>query len=954
MRKRGYVLPIVLVIVAALFVISVGALSLSRLQRKSARDYVDSRQAELAIDAGLKKAIELILEESRDDNYLIVQSDHDAEAAGQRMAPCLYSTRWVDGNFHYQPLFSAEGAASTAEILEAPELAITDHGVRRLDWLLMDDESGQLVARYMFWMEDLQRKVDPMVMGNLTGGEAGHQRASYRDMDVASGDAIPANQVALYSLDPEATNRDQGELARRLIMKREMLVSPLSHYAVMGSMDEALLKVLDESVVCGNRPYHELALVPPVKGVSADVVGKQKMNLNKMLEIGGGDAVGQMSDWIRMGLPEFEQRKGGFPDDYLKSLAANGIDYADRNSQSTRSAGEYAGVDSYPLLSEIVLHLHFQKLQQRDGRWVMVWTVRVFAELWNMTNQLIEGGVARASYEVDLRPTPIGAGTGAVPFDDPIILRDPLQSKHKLERMGDRFYGPEIEVSLLPDQYRFYEVAKVDYSIDVSPMMDANGEVIVESFDLAEPEDKMRGMTLMWNGQPVHRVPKILRDPHGLSNFVTDETRKTAKACIPGHSYGGYGGAVNNMGDPRIAPHLRAIPLGENAYPDNLSPHRRNIRRRNIYDRDQTPEKARHYGRVLPSQWPDGGHDSAVGNFRMTTSHSALPTDQSKWPIHEVPPPEVCNAPQRISNAGRFFSPTELGHIFDPVMWLPVYSDLEGVPGSGEEDTEVLLRLNSSFYRPAMPTRRQHWPDVTRWSQASAHYGGGNTLRIGRPEHERFDKPGWRASRLLDLFHVGQPFSDGETERSGNLVKIHGHVNLNTASEDVLRCMAAGGLSRDPRLCRVMDAAHDTAHSLAAQTEPLEIGAPMEESLADVVARAIVRNRPYASPSELAEIKDEEGRPIFGNKQLHDDGESLQWSDAAAEELFARVHDASTVRSRNFRVWVIGQALDGSVENPEVVAESRRVFTVFSDPGERGENGEIQNQKVRVRYAMDF
>ena len=60
--------------------------------------------------------------------------------------------------------------------------------------------------------------------------------------------------------------------------------------------------------------------------------------------------------------------------------------------------------------------------------------------------------------------------------------------------------------------------------------------------------------------------------------------------------------------------------------------------------------------------------------------------------------------------------------------------------------------------------------------------------------------------------------------------------------------------------------------------------------------------------------------------------------------------EASTVRSRNFRVWVIGQSLgppkaDGS---PEVLAECRKVFSVFADPGERKTEGAIDPTKTRA------
>jgi hypothetical protein len=86
----------------------------------------------------------------------------------------------------------------------------------------------------------------------------------------------------------------------------------------------------------------------------------------------------------------------------------------------------------------------------------------------------------------------------------------------------------------------------------------------------------------------------------------------------------------------------------------------------------------------------------------------------------------------------------------------------------------------------------------------------------------------------------------------------------------------------------------------------------------------------------------------------------VQWSDAAAEEAFARVFNSSTVRSRNFRIWVVGQSItpldSKSTAAPEVLAEVRKAFNVFVDPGARKADGSIDPTKVRITvpYENDF
>ena len=124
-----------------------------------------------------------------------------------------------------------------------------------------------------------------------------------------------------------------------------------------------------------------------------------------------------------------------------------------------------------------------------------------------------------------------------------------------------------------------------------------------------------------------------------------------------------------------------------------------------------------------------------------------------------------------------------------------------------------------------MPSSRSSWPDV-RGNQASPFYGGGNSLRIGRLEHPDFDliaMPGLHAARLLDLFHVGRSRSENPAEREGPVTRIAGHVNLNTASRDALRAMAAGALAMDPLLARRSDGDHLGAPSMAPPVSPQKI-----------------------------------------------------------------------------------------------------------------------------------
>lgn len=958
--KRGLVLPVVLILLAGLWLLALSTLTLVSVGQKSRGVRLDGVQADLALQAAMADVMSSLNSACDNDDYLVVGDDAGVARRASRLYLVTPSIESGELRYAYRALHSALGeGVADQKLLSRPAkgkegaAALQIHpwlDPVRVDWIPMHDGEGRAVARYAYWVEDLEAKLDPSLSGLQSEGpvrlqamdESRNHQSSRRLLNARNVMISPDSSLAAAGVRPPLQRwkrSESREFAGRLIDPWEAFVEAHTHV--------------------GLQPYEEQARVPYVRGVSALVMGQPKRNLNRLLQQERHRCVQEMASWMATALPGFEQRGGGFPEDYLQTLAAGALDYADEDATPTIMAGRYRGVDGQPFLSELVLHLHFQGLVREEQRWVLRWTLRLFAELWNMSSKPIEAGEARLSYEVNLRPTPVGLGDLGLPFDSAKLLDDPRQSRHQLQKVDGRYLTPPIKLELRPDEYRFFEFAKVDYRIDCRPQLDSSGLPMAEWFDLVEPEHEARGLSLLWNDRVVERLQRIHRDPYGLANFRTDRSRKTAKACIPGLNYGAYGSMVNNLGDPRMSHYLRGMPLGENAYPENLSPHRRNIRRRNIYDRDPSPFKVRHYGRVMPSQWPDGGHDSATGDFRVTTSDARFPTDPEFWPLSQVPTPNAAHSPQSLSNRGRFMSVTELGRVFDPLMWTPAYPDLEDQAGSGARDTDELTGRLSFWHRPSMPLRRDGWPEVSWNSLPSRSHGGGNSLRVGRPEHARFDEPGMRASHLVDLFHCGRADSDDPLLRQGPLQYVAGRINLNTASRDVLRCIAYGALEEDEAIARVIDKRHDIRHALGPQLEPWR---PTEAQLDDVAARladAIIRERPFASLSEVANIRDGAGDPVFGHPNLHEDRDSLQWSDAAAEELFARVHEVGGLRSRNFRVWMVGQrirAREGGESEFEVTAQSKRVADLFVDPGQRNAQGELigRNLKVKVLHVRNF
>ncbi len=998
-KATGFALPAVLVVVGSLLVLSVGVLLVANVERDTARSFVDRQRAELAASAGLEEIRSLLSAETANDDFVLLQSTLATPLTeGSDPAPHLFIARGIAQTsdeplkHRYIPLFSTLTRPTDAP-LAAPKIeplfgensdpsidftALPYHDKVRAAWLPVRDETGSTIARYAYWIEDLQSRVDPAIAGNDNSPTGTHRRAAWpfpapgMNEHPESADEAVLNQIALFALDPAATDATQGELGKTLIKNRKLLISPDAQLAAaeiqpplarltsataggfVGDLVDPKSRAIERGLATGIQPYLEQALVPYAVGIDPAVAGKPKLNLNRLLADDRAAAVDEMAAFIQKALPDFEQRKGGFLEDYLKTLAANALDYADEDDAPTLLAGVYRGIDSYPFTTELVLKVEYRGMSVVEGRQFLNFNLRLFAELYNPSDVEVSGN-ARLSYEVALKVEGLGSGTVSEPFDSPEFLSHSDVATHDLDEIDGAYWSQPIPVSLKPNEYRCYRFADVSYRLDQGTVKQ-NEIGKNTSFSLLEDKGE-RGSSLMWNDVLVERQRQVVRqagfiydeDKNGkkISGYLIGEPRFLSKAHLPGLLYQKslssdfYG----NTGDPRISHYLNRAgdaPLDESAYPENASPNRRTLRR-NVY-KDDSETKPKVYARMLPSEWPDGGHDSAVGTWSPGTKDETEITD-AKFSFAYDPDSKHC-AIQRISNRGYFLSATEFGHIFDPIMFAPIFEN--------EAQTAYF------FEKHKMPAETNAWPDVktTAANPLNALYGGGNTLRIGRPEHPAFngtDGKSMRASSLLDLFHAGQPLAADSALRAGPLVKIHGHVNLNTASRDALRTLAAGKLMMDPKLSKRTDNNHANFPLAAPPVVKLELEAPKNELLADKIADAIIAGRPYASPSEMVTATDSAGEAVFGNRKQYAEAEQVQWSDSAAEEIFARVYQAATVRSRNFRVWIVAQTV--SPENStRVLAEVRKVYTVFVEPGERETDGVLipENLKTRVLFTNEF
>jgi hypothetical protein len=202
---------------------------------------------------------------------------------------------------------------------------------------------------------------------------------------------------------------------------------------------------------------------------------------------------------------------------------------------------------------------------------------------------------------------------------------------------------------------------------------------------------------------------------------------------------------------------------------------------------------------------------------------------------------------------------------------------------------------------------RSEWVNYDVDTSAAAHsmYGGGQTLRIGRPEHSRFaftnlggggnpvPSLGTSAAGLLDLFCAN------------NVYNWAGKININTAPPPVLAALAGGiTLSKDTN----------------------KVGSEVNATMISAFTNGVIKFRslyPFLTPSHLAFISANYGETnwttgnlwtkyaVFGTNSL---GGGLagvtSLNDQGREEWFSKIYNLTCVQSFNYRIYVVAQLTD--------------------------------------------
>ncbi len=632
--KHGIALPMTLLSIGALLMLLVGMLTILGLERKTARSYSDATRAELALESGLANALAIISEISCHDDSLVFRIDDpnqpqlasDQRPLGYREQFFTYGAIFENDAWQAIPLFSAApreslgdrqiDARELTEKLSAyaataePLISITKHdqNIPRAQWteLPTDPETpNDQTIRFAFWIEDLSGRIDAKHVGR----EIRDPGISTAELDLST---------IIY---PQTSS---GKTPPVIDERRDRLRTSAS-----------LRSVLDETTVSRIEPY--IAYLPvftaPKKmiphGFGYQDAGQPAPDLNQLISSAN---VSGISNHIVRNLPDFSMRRGGFPasQDYLKTLAASIIDYADADSNPTVGSG-YRGIDSYPFVNE--LFDRYEWIASSAGN-VNI-KVETFVELWNPSQLPISGEIRFTNanrHKINIPPA-AAHEFSAVEF-------------------------PPLNLTLPPNGFLVIPIGEHVHAFPAGAFMPSqlNFTETIES-----------NFSLKWNNREVDFARGGLQRTSGLLRAGSGE-RKWKGNASPSHD-----NSIGQFGDPRASIYINS-PIIANSYDANSNWGGRAFKHGIAAIKPTLP-----YAEVRINQWPDSGSSTLpgvrpVGDQRRPGVTSIMNSNGTPYVSGVYPANQPERAPAFISNSGRYDSLGELGNIFDPAQWSDVHA----------------------------------------------------------------------------------------------------------------------------------------------------------------------------------------------------------------------------------------------------------------------------------------
>jgi hypothetical protein len=903
----GVALVTTVIVVAVLAVVAVAFMQSTSTDRLSSRSVSNHFRAQLAADSGVALACSLMASKMNNDHFAVVANSNNQLFVGTGQDQ-------PSGTYSYMPLLSSFASAddlppSSVVTVGVPSVSVAGETFTTnfsmpgglvvtspsISWVYLKADAAdpqRTNARVAFWVEDLGGKLDLSVVGSDSANEVLRPTGTN-----------PA-EIALWSIFNSKVPSDAANAsAREIVSRRSSISTPAT--AALVSPDAS--KLLGDLAVRLGHDTNEVELVPYGFGYADE--GKPKINLNSYVSSSGN--VSFLASAISQNLPNFAATRSGArnPVDYLNNIAANIIDYADTGSDPTvddKDNPSYLGIENLPWPNEMFDLLRF--IDVTDAGVIRV-ELEDWIEVWNMGNEPSEPTTITVNNNYDMAIHFTNASA------DPKVgfvgnLKD---AKFVAGAIGPREFNiPELQ----PNEYRVIPSSSAPpiRLLEWQSPLATTSATVKDGWVIYSPDDAETtnmsfktyiGETMVQQSKDGRWPRHIARTTDGLKRmpltpnrlifcnpigFATQEKPMSASSK-PSMSGGDPRAQIFLSGPLRPANYNSAVAKGGYA-----SPGGRNWEQRNIGQFPSSEVNAAKY-------WPDSGHASDA-------DRGDLPVDYTEDPNASrfKKDPLTNNFVMRRNDAGLFTNIVELGNVYDPMQWADS-------GGSAISDQPGL------------------WTNLTKAASPDARFGGRNTLRVGRWEFSRFTNTGTRASQLLDVFAAG--LAEDPVVRN----RIPGRININTASDNVLRALAAG-----------VSLTSDRAIQMVNEDRVLPVKA------IDAFVEAVKKQRdrkPFFSTSELALLARSEdewpGSAVFGNPEL---AQVIGWNDGASEEWFSKVYPLAAVRSRNFLIFAVGQALEPGTG--KVVSTARSAFQVYMEPLRDPASGLVTNCLPRIVQSWNL
>jgi hypothetical protein len=597
-------------------------------------------------------------------------------------------------------------------------------------------------------------------------------------------------------------------------------------------------------------PYFPISASPPYYPTNA---GYRKYPLTDLTPGGQSD----IAATIISNFPMFMNRAGGMNGtNYVKVLAANIVDYADTDSIPTivnvgtpAAVTNLPGYDSYPLLT----HLYDQFLYNRTTRQITHTTLMQFwnpstkpTAATNITVNFTNNDTLRYTNALNI----VVAGIRLYPANPGFTTTNIAIPSLGANSGFVANYNTRPNINLASAVPGFKPVA------DPTVWLNANITTTAGNPDALPCSNSF---SYQWSGATITPAMTTKRQNNALNNGVI----VYCAGFLAGNQYipGGAGNqqTLLPIHDPRMTPYLglgSANQYYESAYAST-------------YWRGYVSQNNPPFGPADPAFWPDAAQANVASHGTNVTA--ALPN------LGAFSNPEP--APCKISNFGSYTNICELGNIFDPIQWRSPVSTAE----TDFSNTNI----------------------ISTWT-ANSLFGGGSTLRIGRPEHSRFaftnlggtypvPSLGTSAVGLLELFCANDTYNWA------------GKININTAPLPVLAALAGG---------------------ITLQTGTYSGTAPANDNMVRAFTNGVAKFRqtyPFITPSQLAFISSDYGNSgwtntwpanaVFAtNVPTGSIPGGLRGptavNDVGREEWFSKIYNLTCVQSFNYRIYVVAQLTD--------------------------------------------